>query len=112
LQVGGSGNVRLKLYKYNLTDKQDLKLSIGYDVAAEQGRLTKAGASCGRQGCLHAAGRAAGPVRRRPGRAGARLASPRLTLLLPAPQTPFVKLEENNWGVRLQQGSWQFLYDF
>lgn len=67
-QVAGSGNVRLKLYKYNLTDRQDLKLSIGYDLSATLG----------------------GGLRR----------------------APFFKLEENNWGVRLQHGSWQFLYDF
>ncbi len=31
MQVGASGTVRMKVYRYNVTERQDLRLSLGYD---------------------------------------------------------------------------------
>lgn len=59
--------VRLKLYKYNLTDKQDLKVVVGMDVASD-----------GKDKQLK--------------------------------KQPFFKVEENSWGLRLQNGAWHLVY--
>ena len=44
LQVGAVAGVRLKLFKYGVTNKQDIKVSLGMDVASggagQQGGLT------------------------------------------------------------------------
>eukprot|EP00877_Chromochloris_zofingiensis_P011257 jgi/Chrzof1/6385/Cz18g08110.t1 len=67
--ISATTGLRLKAYRFNITDKQDVRLSLGYDLD-----LNLNGAK------------------------GVR-------------SSPYLKLAENNWAVKLRRGSWSFLYE-
>lgn len=68
-QVALRGSLRLKAFRFNVTDKQDLQAAAGLDYVAGAG--------------------AAGSSR----------------------LTPYLKVGENSWSIRLQQGLWMFNYE-